>query len=256
MDRYYAELEAEGGRFVEAFDGADLGATVLTCPEWTLAQLAEHVGQAHRWAAHAVTTRATGMPAFEDVPDVRLPEGAAERVDWLRAGPRRLVAAVREAGPDAPVWNWSQDHRAGFWVRRMLHETVVHRADAALTTGRPFAVDPEVAVDGLDEWLGFLSLPAMLERKPGLRAETTRTLSFVATDVGDDLAGRWSVRRGPDGVTVQRGGSDPRGADVTVQGPAADLWLVAVRRLPVADAAVEVSGDVSVLDDWLANSAF
>ena len=43
-DRYRAELDAETARFAEAAADADPARPVPTCPEWTLAQLAAHVG--------------------------------------------------------------------------------------------------------------------------------------------------------------------------------------------------------------------
>ncbi len=43
----------------------------------------------------------------------------------------RLAAAVRQAGPEARVWTWADDQSASFWLRRMVHETVIHHADAA-----------------------------------------------------------------------------------------------------------------------------
>jgi len=35
----------------------------------------------------------------------------------------------------------------------MMQETVIHRADVESATGTPSPVDPEVAVDGIDELL-------------------------------------------------------------------------------------------------------
>ncbi|SHF30532.1 maleylpyruvate isomerase family mycothiol-dependent enzyme [Streptoalloteichus hindustanus] len=255
-DRYYAELKGEGARFAETIDGADHGVAVPTCPEWTLAQLAEHVGQAHRWARTIVATRATEMPSRDAVPDAALPEGPAERDAWLRAGAADLVAVIREAGPDAAVWNFSDDPRAIFWARRMTHETLVHRADAALALGRPFQVDVAVAADGLDEWFSLVSLPAMLARRPAVRSERPQSLRFEVTDADGDGPRRWLLNRGQDGVRMERDGAAEAQADVVVRGPAKELLLVVLRRLPVGAPGVEVTGDGSVLDDWLANSAF
>ena len=54
--------------------------------------------------------------------------GFAEAVhDADPAGARRLGQAVREVGPQTEVWSWSQDHTAGFWLRRTTHDTLVHR---------------------------------------------------------------------------------------------------------------------------------
>ena len=41
-----------------------------------------------------------------------------------------------------------------FWIRRMAQETVIHRVDAELALGEPFAPIPDdLALDGIDEVL-------------------------------------------------------------------------------------------------------
>ncbi|MGH3899667.1 MAG: maleylpyruvate isomerase N-terminal domain-containing protein, partial [Pseudonocardiaceae bacterium] len=58
-DRYLEALTAQATLFAEALLGADLQQRVPTCPDWTLSQLAEHVGHAHRWVTAIITRRAT-----------------------------------------------------------------------------------------------------------------------------------------------------------------------------------------------------
>lgn len=50
---------------------------------------------------------------------------------WPAMAGERVVGALREAGPDTPVWAWSGEATAGFWARRMTHGVTVHRAGAA-----------------------------------------------------------------------------------------------------------------------------
>jgi hypothetical protein len=49
-------LERESTAFADALgrDGLDLGARVPTCPEWTVRDLAEHVGGLYRWVTALV----------------------------------------------------------------------------------------------------------------------------------------------------------------------------------------------------------
>ena len=143
-DRYYAALEAETAGFAEAVHDADPARPVPTCPAWTLAQLTEHVGQAQRWVTVVLERRA---PVPNAQVRVRVPQDPDERSAWLVAGARRLGQAVREVGPQTEVWTWSQDHTAGFWLRRTTHDTLVHRVDAELAVGREAAVDPDLAAD-------------------------------------------------------------------------------------------------------------
>jgi hypothetical protein len=60
---------AETARFVEVTRCADPATRVPTCPEWTVPELTEHVGRAHRWAATIGDRRAQSVARFRDTPD-------------------------------------------------------------------------------------------------------------------------------------------------------------------------------------------
>lgn len=255
-ERYCTELAAEAERFADAVREADPMLRVPSCPEWTLAQLVEHVGRAHRWVATIVERGSTEPVALSEVADSTAPDDGAARAGWLRDGARDLVTVLREAGADTPVWSWSTEQHTGFWARRMTHETVVHRADADLAVGRGPEIAPELAADGLSEWLDILRLPSAHSYLPDLM-ELLReepTLHFHATDEGLDERGEWLVRGGPSGMTWEHGHSK---GDVAVRGPAAALLLVLLRRIaPGDDPQVQVMGDAALLDRWLRRTAF
>src|SRR5260370_40490257 len=143
------------------------------CPDWTLRQLATHVGRAHRWAAEIVATRSAEFIPFRVVPDGRIPDDPARHAGWLREGAERLIATVREAGA-APVWAFARLRPASFWARRMAHETAVHRADAEIATGRAPVIDADIAVDAIDERLGHADMPGAGPGPPpgGLRGRS------------------------------------------------------------------------------------
>ena len=155
-ERFSTEIRASTATLASIIDGADLTRSVPTCPDWTLRQLATHVGRAHRWAGEIVATRSAEFIPFRAVPDGRLPDDPDRHAGWLRDGADRLIDAVREAGTD-PVWAFTGLRPASFWARRMAHETAVHRADAEIAVGRAPVIDPGIAVDGIDEWLGWTS---------------------------------------------------------------------------------------------------
>lgn len=48
-ERYCAGILSSTHIFARLVDGADLAKKLPTCPEWTLRQLATHVGRAQRW---------------------------------------------------------------------------------------------------------------------------------------------------------------------------------------------------------------
>jgi uncharacterized protein (TIGR03083 family) len=250
-ERWYAEIEASTEIMAEIVHGADLTGPVPTCPEWTLRQLATHVGRAHRWAAEIASTRSAEFIPFRQVPDGRIPDDPALHAPWLRAGAELVIRAVREAGSD-PVWTFAELRPASFWARRMAHETAVHRADAEIAVGRQPEFEPDLAVDAIDEWLGFMSgVVAADERADAL--PDGAVLHVHATDEGLDGDGEWLVRREGPEVTVQPGHGK---GDVALRGPASRLLLVLLRRVPPDDPQVEVLGDPALLTGWLAGTPF
>ncbi|HEX4660256.1 MAG TPA: maleylpyruvate isomerase family mycothiol-dependent enzyme [Streptosporangiaceae bacterium] len=251
-ERCYAEIETSTDTLAGLVDGADLTRRVPTCPDWTLRQLATHVGRAHRWAAEIAATRSAEMIPFRQVPDGRIPDDPAEHAPWLRAGAARVIEAVREAGSN-PVWAFDRLRPASFWARRMAHETAVHRADAELATGREPAFAPDIAADGIDEWLGSLSGPTPGDEHLHDALPDGAILHVHGTDDGLDEAGEWLVRREGSGLVVEHGHGK---GDVAVRGPAARLLLVLLRRVPPDDPQVQVMGDAALLTGWLANTPF
>ena len=253
-DRYAVEIEASTAGLAEILADHDQDLPIPTCPEWTLRQLVTHVGRAHRWAAEITRTRSGTFIPFREVPDGKLPADRDEQSAWLRAGAARVVDVVREAGSDL-VWSFTGPTPAGFWLRRMAHETLVHRADAQLAAGaepEP-VIEAEVAADAIDEWLMMLTswLGNADERAEALPAGTG--LHVHATDDGLGGSGEWMIRHDAGGLTVEPGHGK---GDAALAGPAASLLLVLLRRRPASDPAVTIYGDSAVVDGWLARTAF
>ncbi len=254
-DRYFAEIEASTAGLTEILAEHEQSLPIPTCPEWTLRQLVTHVGRAHRWAAEITRTRSDAFIPFREVPDGKLPDDRAEQRAWLRAGAARIIDAVREAGNDL-VWTFTGLAPAGFWMRRMAHETLVHRADAQLAAGaepEP-VIEAEVAADAIDEWLALLAggfAGNAEERTKALPAGAG--LHIHASDDGLGGRGEWMIRRDARGLTVEPGHAK---GDAALTGPAASLLLVLMRRRPVSDPAVIVYGDNAVVDGWLASTAY
>jgi uncharacterized protein (TIGR03083 family) len=226
----------------------DLSADVPTCPGWTIADLVRHTGTIHRWATSIVATRATSRMAL---PEAESPwESADGWAQWLSAGTAPLLAALLAAGPVAPVWTWGPGRTSGWWARRILHETTVHRADAqlALGTGDP-VIDPVVAADGIDEFL--FNLPSA--RRPyhhlaSLPAGASMHLHATDSD------GEWLIRFTGDssGIAWSRGHEK---ATVAVRGTVTELLLVTYGRIPRSDERLAVFGESSVLDAWQQKTA-
>lgn len=260
-ERYCEEILVQTELFREVLRHADPKATVPTCPEWTVADLTRHLGGALRWMETTVRTRAR-----EAVPEGDVPKGAGPQDSdpaaldaWLGEGAEALAAALRAAGPDTEVWTWADDQRAGFWARRAVHETVVHRADIAIAAGAPYALDPRVAVDTLEEWLEIGSSPQLIAMRPELAGllGQERTICLHATDApdGGEPGARWVVDLAGDRITWRRGTADDR-PTVTLGGPLTDVLLVFYRRQPVDTPTVTVQGDRDLFDAWLGLASF
>ncbi|MGX7826303.1 maleylpyruvate isomerase family mycothiol-dependent enzyme [Actinokineospora sp. 24-640] len=242
MARLAEGLHERTAGFAKAVEGAEPTIPVPTCPRWPLRVLVGHVGQAHRWAAGIVRSGPSPVPDPFDAD----PGPPGEWSDWLREGAADLADAVRAAG-ESPVWTFFGPRRATFWLRRMLHDTTVHHADAALATGTAFEVAPDLAADAVSEWLEVLSDPVTPSVKPAfadLRG-TGQTLQLRP-----DAGVGWLITRTPDGVRWARATGS---ADVTLAGPVADLLLVLTRRLPPGQ--VTITGDRALADHWLAHTA-
>ncbi|MEV4502752.1 maleylpyruvate isomerase family mycothiol-dependent enzyme [Streptomyces klenkii] len=263
-ERYCSEILAQTGLLCAALgEGADVSVTVPTCPEWTLGHLLLHVGQAHRMATGLVRDKVTEFvppssmrqPVPTPGPGDPAADDLAGLTAWLTEGAEALAAVLREAGPDSPVWTFSEQRRSGFWARRMAHETLMHRADVLGTLGLPFTADPEMAADCVDEWLGILSLPAAAAFKPRLKElpGPGRTLHLHATDTPAELDAEWFIDLTGEGITWRRAHEK---AAVAVRGPMTDVLSVLFRRLPADTDRIEVIGDRELLDFWLERADF
>ncbi|WP_156721389.1 maleylpyruvate isomerase family mycothiol-dependent enzyme [Streptomyces apocyni] len=256
-DRFCDEIIRQTELLRGHLDGADLSVTVPTCPDWTLRDLAVHVGGAHRWAELLVRTRAADDVPEEQVPGIAGPVGddPAALDAWLADGAERLVKALRDAGPEAEVWSWAWERNSGFWARRMAHETVVHRADAAGAVGAEYVLAPEVAADAIDEWLEIVRFAQRTEPDDSA-AELRgggRSLHLHATDTAAELNAEWLIEFGDEGFSWRRGHEK---ATVALRGPLTDVLQVFYRRLPMDSERVEVLGERELLDFWLQRATF
>jgi len=255
-DRLLTEVEASTVKLAGIISDCDPGLPVPTCPDWTLRQLAAHLGRVHRWAAEIVSSRsAEGIP-MKAVPDGVPPADRSGQADWLLAGARRVTDAIRAAGTE-PVWTFGSLGPATFWARRQAHETMVHRADAELAVGRDVVLDPGLAADAIDEWLTIMAGPRYGRpdaRSAALPVGAVLHVHATATDDEGTGSGEWLItHEAAAGIVVRPGHG---GADVAVSGPPGRLLLMLVRRLPADDAALMVSGDPALLARWLSGTPF
>jgi len=240
-------LEDEVDRFASVLSSAPREEPVPTCPEWTVSDLALHLGTVHRWAEHLVRVRAQ---ARIDPADMGLSLGPADEA-WIREGAEALVATLRHADPAMPMWAWGADQHAAFWSRRQLHETLVHRIDLELALGIEPHADTTIAVDAIDEFLVNLASAASFSANVKRLRGNGERLAVGATDTD---AG-WTILLTPDGFSVSAAWNHLQSFDASLTGPALAVLLALYRRWPSTAEGLTVVGSNELADFWLANSA-
>jgi uncharacterized protein (TIGR03083 family) len=221
-----------------------LDVQVPTCPEWTLFDLAQHLGVGRRaWAATiAAGPEATAKATVEGAPPAPVEREAL--LAWLAASTQELLDALAEAGPDRGCWTWwgseSQSSQTCAAVaRHQLQEVTVHTYDAQLTVGAAQPLPDEVALDGVEDFLfTCCSTTTAWPHKPA-------TVDYHATE------GRsWRQRLSADGSRTDPlppgpvAGEDP--ADTSIQGPAGQLVLWFYGRVPLDS--LQLDGDPEIVD--------
>jgi uncharacterized protein (TIGR03083 family) len=233
--RHIESVERETGAFAAALRGP-LDAPVPTCPDWTLADLAEHAGGFTGFWTH-VLCEGTGRAK---TPFSQQPPGPGV-ADWYQELAGHLVAELRATAGDTEVWTWApDDHSAGFVARRVAHELSVHRFDAQLARGHADPIEAGLAADGIEEIFMMIVVSKGLGRGEGGRDEG-QTLHLHGTDRGDE----WLVALTPEGLKVERRHGK---GDLALRGAVSDLELVLYQRPPLGD--VERFGDSDALAAW------
>ncbi|RQX10610.1 hypothetical protein DDE19_32125 [Micromonospora ureilytica] len=214
-----------------------LDVRVPTCPEWTLFDLVQHLGDGRRkWAAIVAAGPADAPPAMS------APVAPRERealLAWFAASTEELLAALREAGPDRGCWTWwgpsQSPQTTGAVARHQLQQVAV---------GAPQPLPDEVALDGVDEFVTTcVATTAPWPHKPAV-------IDYHATE------GRsWRLWFSADGARAARlptpvAYDDPEVAYVSVWGTANELVMFCYGRITMDSLRIE--GDLRVLNQLIA----
>jgi uncharacterized protein (TIGR03083 family) len=232
---FIAATEREGGAVLAA-GKAGLDAPVPTCEGWTVADILGHLGRVHRSVSEIIERRSQEIPAVE----IPKPPAGDAVLGFFEEGLDRVVAALASIGPDEPVYSWSGEGSGRFYLRRMAHEIAVHRFDAEAAHGTPAPFDPEMSVDGIDEFYEVL-VPFALRRWP--RPLPAGSLHLHRTDG----PGEWLIR-GVDGAIVAT--NEHAKGDAAVRASASDLFRFVWNRGRGDE--LTTFGDDAVADEWAA----
>lgn len=243
FDAALALIEDRSAALRAAATAAGEAARVPGCPDWTVADLVAHLGEVHlSWAAIVTAGPASEPPSDEAIGDTE-PEG--DLMTWSAGATGRLLAALREAGPDRLCWTWWAEtavapNTAGAVARHQVQEAGVHAYDAQQAAGRAEPLPAAVAEDGVSEYL-TVELPTNgpWPYDPGT----------VVLETGP--GGSWLIDLGPEGARVLQGdrhGSVKRTATVTAD--PSDMVLAFYRRDLIHP--LHIDGDPDLVPQLLA----
>jgi uncharacterized protein (TIGR03083 family) len=218
-------LREEAGQVNAALGGADLAAPVPSCPGWQVRELVGHLGGVHRWVTEIVRTGENG-----DLPG---PPADEDLAPWFAEGAETLVQTLAVADPARACWTLARPRDVGFWSRRQAQETMIHRWDLARSLGQRADLDPELAIDGIDEVVTMF-----VPRQVRLARQVPLTDAVAIVERGSGR--RWVLAGG--GTTSDQKGT---AVDATLSGDAAELLLLLWKRADLAATAVHVDGDSS-----------
>ncbi len=237
-ERYLEHLRNDGARLADA--AADhLDDTAPWCPGWVGRDVVAHTGIVHR---HKLAIVAGGLSESPE-PETP-PAGDDALLVWYREGLTSLLAVLTTADPSAPVFTWHRaDQSVGFWIRRMAHETAIHRIDAESASGAITPLDPALAADGVDEVLGPIMCAYTDEPHWGFEADG-RTAELRMADTGDTRSLAFGMGTHGPGWLYHAGAA--AGPITVIEAPASDLDLWAWGR---ADgSALAVTGDAAIAE--------
>lgn len=205
----------------------NLAARVEHCPDWSVADLVNHLTQTHWFWTTIVDRHLTEEPDESERP----PRAEPDRlIPEFLAGADWMARVLSSADPATRVWTWSPHQRdAAFVTRHQVQEAAVHHWDAVNAAGGELVIASDVAADAVDEQLTFsLSGPSGYVQGEGEDLGGRFALRCADADADADAA--WTVRDGdrPRNLVVEPGVA-PEVPAITAT--ASDLLLWTYRRV-------------------------
>lgn len=235
-DDYLEAIESDSAALLAAAASVPLDTPIAACGGWLMRELVAH--QTFVWGFATSNVLARGEKTGPSSP--KPPEAEAQIFEWAQRVRLEMLDVLSAADPGTEAWSFAPNNQtAGFWQRRMMAETMVHRWDAQSAALAIDPLYPERAAEAIDEYtevgLRFSS------GRPN-RTYPAQSLHLHCTDT----EGEWTLV-GDDGpnVTVTR---EHAKGDAAARGQAEELLLWIWGR----PGEVEIFGDVGVAETWRA----
>lgn len=238
-EQYLAATTTASDAFGRA-TGSALDTPIEFLGDWQVRDLVAHLGAVYSMVIANV--QASGSELVRPGAEAKAPEDDTI-VAWFAERRETLLSTLAAADAEAPTATFAGPQTNGWWMRRMAHETGVHRwdADAAIVgVADTPPIDGDLATDGINEYL-TVSLQVSTSRPN--RLYPPESLHLHRTDG----PGEWMlVGNGEGSVTI----TEEHGkGDAAVRGSASNLQLWMWNR-PVTD--IEIFGDEAVAAAWRA----
>lgn len=239
MDKaeYLESIEADSEAFISTAATLDRSNPVAVCVGWTVEDLVKH--QVKVWgiaAANVAASTSEMTPPVSPNP----PDDDGKFFEWASSVRADMIEALAAADPDALAWSFAPPFQtAGFWQRRMCHESMIHRWDMQSVALNIDPLFPHRAADGIDE---FTQVGLIHSSSKPNRTYPSTTLHLHCTDA----EGEWMLV-GDDGPNVTVTNEHGKG-DAAVRGQAEEVLLWVWGR----PADVEIFGDEDVAKTWQA----
>lgn len=273
-------VQREATRIIDLIEDAGDDAAHMrlpSCPDWTLPDLADHLGRVYAMVDAALATGSNAALEPSSIP--RRPDGQAP-AEWLAERLGILLDALGSVREDARCWNFvdGPGGPVAFWWRRQAHETLIHRVDAEQASGAGVTpADPELAADGIGDFLEIsglrevawdevelgrgLSIHLHATDEPGAEwTVDTERRTYALAHLKADVALRgpsfaldlWCWRRGK----APEPGTPPQGEATGVEATGVEATGVEAARAeavgpPPLASDLEAFGDVAAAEEWL-----
>lgn len=219
---HVAEIARSSERIAQLLVSENYAKKVPSCPEWTLLDLATHIGEVQQFWSHDIRAGAATSPWQGELTG---PDSHIDAADWLRHQTQSLIDAISCTPATAPCWTWwGEPQIASAVARHQVQEAEIHRWDAELAVAEPSPIPLEIAVDGVPEFLHVHRFAIQELELPHIHLAAS------------DTTGEWHINETATDTTG-------------IIGTASNLVLFLTGRYPIEK--LEVSGNSSALHSFI-----
>ncbi len=227
-----ATIAAAANQISELIRIIDLTTPIGHLGRWRVSDVVAHLGGVHRWTTRIVNSRSMKGPRF-----TKSKLDGVELCDWFDTGVQELLNGFQnnDRNETCPNFNPGSVKTVGWWSRRQMHETTIHRWDIERSVDRATPIGPIQATDGIDEFLDVFVRARGKQTLTGPLLLTTTQPSQTWTLTPAQKPGRIDIAGGESGQFAAKLSGSPN-----------QLLLALWGRLALAETEITITGDKTV----------